>query len=127
MADAVNHPSYYGGEDNTYECVRVIEAWDLNFSLGNAVKYISRAGKKDPATMAEDLEKAAWYLNREIVKARGFLPDRSVHPDKYEQVGEFSWARTEGQPEGMIHWTMNDRVRPDNCEMPDFRKDPFDA
>lgn len=46
MADAVNHPSHYGGADNPYEAIKVVEAWDLGFCLGNTVKYISRAGKK---------------------------------------------------------------------------------
>ena len=42
----VNHPAHYGGEDNVYEVIKVIEAWELDFHLGNTVKYISRAGKK---------------------------------------------------------------------------------
>jgi hypothetical protein len=66
--DPINHPSHYGGESNPYEAIKVIEAWGLNFNLGNAVKYISRAGKKDPAKLLEDLQKAAWYLDREISK-----------------------------------------------------------
>lgn len=64
--EQVNHPQHYGGEDNLYEAIKVIEAWNLGFCLGNTVKYISRAGKKDPAKTLEDLKKAAWYLNREI-------------------------------------------------------------
>ncbi len=67
---AVDHPAHYGGADNPYEAIKVIEAWDLGFNLGNAVKYISRAGKKDPAKLVEDLQKAAFYLNREIERAR---------------------------------------------------------
>jgi len=63
--EAVNHPSHYGGEKNPYEAIKVIEAWDLNFSLGNVLKYMSRAGKKSD-NILEDLKKAAWYLNREI-------------------------------------------------------------
>ena len=63
--EAVNHPSHYGGEKNPYEAIKVIEAWDLNFSLGNVLKYMSRAGKKSDIIL-EDLKKAAWYLNREI-------------------------------------------------------------
>ena len=61
---AVNHPNHYGGEDNPYEAIKVIEAWNVGFNLGNTLKYISRAGKKD--FIIQDLEKAAWYLNREI-------------------------------------------------------------
>ena len=45
--EAVNHPEHYGGESNPYEAIKVIDAWDLGFSLGNTVKYISRAGKKE--------------------------------------------------------------------------------
>lgn len=61
----VNHPTHYGGKDNTYEAIKVIEAWDLDFCLGNVVKYLSRAGKKSDKKV-EDLEKALWYLSREI-------------------------------------------------------------
>jgi hypothetical protein len=67
MADkeAVDHPSHYGG-DTTYEAIKVIEAWKLDFCLGNTVKYISRAGKKDKKKELEDLKKAKWYLDRRI-------------------------------------------------------------
>jgi hypothetical protein len=64
--DKVNHPAHYGGAENPYEAIKVIEAWELGFCLGNTVKYISRAGKKSKATQLEDLKKAAWYLNREV-------------------------------------------------------------
>lgn len=66
MAETVDHPAHYGGADNPYECIKVIEAWGLDFHLGNCVKYISRAGKKGDAL--EDLRKAAWYLNRAIAR-----------------------------------------------------------
>lgn len=62
--EAVNHPKHYGGADNPYEAIKVIEAWSLGFCLGNAVKYIARAGKK--GDVIEDLKKARWYLDREI-------------------------------------------------------------
>lgn len=62
--DQVNHPQHYGGGDNPYEAIKVIEAWDLDFCLGNVVKYISRAGKKD--SEVQDLMKAKWYLERKI-------------------------------------------------------------
>jgi hypothetical protein len=60
----VNHPKHYGGKDNIYEAIKVIEAWDLSFNLGNVIKYVSRAGKKDD--LIQELEKAQFYLNREI-------------------------------------------------------------
>lgn len=66
--DAVNHPAHYGGKDNPYEAIKVIEAWDLGFNIGNVVKYISRAGLKSKDTILEDLKKARWYLDREISK-----------------------------------------------------------
>lgn len=64
-----NHirPDHYGGEGNVYEAIKVIEAWGLGFCLGNTLKYICRAGLKDNDGL-EDLEKAAWYLNRAIEK-----------------------------------------------------------
>jgi hypothetical protein len=68
MSNAVNNPNHYGGADNPYEAIKVIEAWDLGFNLGNAVKYIARAGKKDPAKAIEDLQKAQWYVKRQIEK-----------------------------------------------------------
>lgn len=61
--EKVNHPTHYGG-DTTYEAIKVIEAWGLDFHLGNVAKYISRAGKKGDSV--EDLEKALWYLQRKI-------------------------------------------------------------
>tara|TARA_R100000664_G_C2758174_1_gene146859 strand:+ start:370 stop:735 length:366 start_codon:yes stop_codon:yes gene_type:complete len=66
--EMVDHPIHYGGENNTYEAIKVIDAWGLNFNLGNTIKYISRADKK--INKKEDLEKAAWYLNREINKIK---------------------------------------------------------
>ena len=65
-AENINHPAHYGGKDNPYECIKVIDAWGLGFCLGNTVKYISRAGLKNVGTLVEDLKKAAWYLNHEI-------------------------------------------------------------
>lgn len=62
--DPVDHPHHYGGNENTYEAIKVIEALGLNFHLGNVFKYISRAGKKGDAIT--DLKKARWYLDRYI-------------------------------------------------------------
>jgi hypothetical protein len=62
--EKVNHPAHYGGADNPYEAIKVIEAWSLGFNLGNTIKYISRAGKK--GDRLEDLKKARWYLDRAI-------------------------------------------------------------
>lgn len=64
--EMVDHPAHYGGADDPYEAVKVIEAWNLPWHLGDAVKYISRHGKKDPTKIIEDLKKARWYLDRYI-------------------------------------------------------------
>lgn len=69
MTESVNHPEHYGG-DTTYEAIKIIEAHELGFHLGNSVKYILRAGKKDPKRELEDLEKARWYLERRIKQLR---------------------------------------------------------
>ena len=68
VKDPVNHPQHYGGVGNPYEAIKVIEAWELNFNLGNTVKYLCRAGKKNPTKRREDLAKALWYLQRELNK-----------------------------------------------------------
>lgn len=65
--EKVNHPSHYGG-DTTYEVIKVIEAWKLGFRLGSAIKYIGRSGKKEDQIL--DLQKAVWYINREIDKLK---------------------------------------------------------
>ncbi len=104
--EQVAHPQHYGG-DTTYETIKVVEAWNLGFRLGNAVKYISRAGKKggtDAATHIRDLEKAAWYLNREIAQRKaayaadreeqdslnhGFSMDQRItYTGKIQKIGE---------------------------------------
>ena len=61
--DLVNHPPHY--KSGGVETIDFIEAKDLNYRLGNVVKYVSRAGKKESDPI-EDLKKALWYLNREI-------------------------------------------------------------
>lgn len=66
--DPVDHPSHY--TDTAVEPIDVIEAWGLGFCLGNCVKYIARAGKKAGADPIEDLEKASWYLSREIERRK---------------------------------------------------------
>ncbi len=62
--DPVNHPSHY--TQGKIEVINYIEDKEFGYHLGNAIKYISRAGKKDPNKTIEDLEKAEWYLKRYI-------------------------------------------------------------
>lgn len=62
--ESVNHPPHYQG--NKFEVIDIIEDFQLDFLLGNALKYILRAGKKDD--MIQDLKKAIWYLERKCEK-----------------------------------------------------------
>ena len=61
----VDHPSHYR-KDSGLEAIDAIEAWDLNFNLGNVIKYVCRAGLKSGQDDCVDLKKALWYLKREI-------------------------------------------------------------
>lgn len=76
--EAVDHPAHYGGADNPYEAIKVIEAWGLGFCLGNTVKYIARAEHK--GATVQDLEKARWYLDREIANRKAAAPSLPVAP-----------------------------------------------
>ncbi len=69
VKEAINHPSHYNM--GKYEAIDVIEDWNLNFNLGNTIKYISRAGHKDKDKTIEDLKKSLWYLQREIANLEG--------------------------------------------------------
>ncbi len=62
--DLVNNPSHY--ISNNFEVIDIIESFGLGFKLGNCLKYIARAGKKDIDKKLEDLKKARWYLDRTI-------------------------------------------------------------
>jgi len=66
--DAVNRPSHY--TMGSIEVIDAIESWGLNYHRGNAVKYVARAGRKDASKEIEDLEKAVWYLRREIERLK---------------------------------------------------------
>jgi hypothetical protein len=68
MSDNVNHPEHYGGVDNPFEAIKIIEAYDLNFNRGNVLKYLLRAGKKNDEL--EDLHKALFYISREIERLK---------------------------------------------------------
>lgn len=84
MFDPVDRPSHYS-EGRRFETIEVIEDWELSYRLGNAVKYISRAGRKDPSKTAEDLKKARWYLDREIETLEA---ERTPYAVTYEDVLE---------------------------------------
>lgn len=64
--EGVDQPPHYGGKDYPYQPIHVIEAWGLGFCLGTALKYIARAGRKPGESRVKDLQKAIWYINREL-------------------------------------------------------------
>ena len=92
----INHPEHYLKESG-FEVIDVIEAWNLNFSLGNALKYIARAGKKDPEKQKQDLEKAVWYIERTISNLRQWIiyTRKRQGEEMTKVLVEWSFAGTE--------------------------------
>lgn len=76
--DPVNHPSHY--TMGPVEVIDAIESWQLGFHLGNAVKYIARAGRK--GSRIEDLKKARWYIERELARS-----ERAESPSPWIEAG----------------------------------------
>lgn len=77
--DAVSHPPHYSANPGGIECIDVTE-W-MNFNRGNAVKYLWRAGAKDPAMEIQDLEKAIWYIQREIDRIK-YMERRGIERNR---------------------------------------------
>lgn len=101
MSDAVNHPSHY--TDGKIEVIDFIEDKKLNYHRGNAVKYICRARKKNPAKEIEDLQKAVWYINREIQRLEA-QKQRDARAEELRAVGVTfadDLRRTVRVPEGV--------------------------
>lgn len=67
--DNVNNPKHYTGHPSGVECIQITE--HMNFCIGSAIKYLWRHGKKDPQATVEDLQKARWYIDREIQRIAG--------------------------------------------------------
>jgi hypothetical protein len=85
LNEPVNHPAHY--TDGKYEVIDFIEDQGFGFHLGNAVKYISRCGKKDPKKEVEDLQKAKWYISRAVDNASNFnsYPKFKINRKEYCQ------------------------------------------
>lgn len=90
--DEVNHPPHYNCGD--WEVIDVIEAAGLGFHLGNVLKYVMRAGHKNPYTYTQDLKKAAWYLERAIARAEDDLVN--IVKDNLSKKGESVNAKVKG-------------------------------
>ena len=84
--DNVNHPFHY--TSGKIEVIDFITDQKLTYCLGNAVKYVARAGKKDPNKTVEDLQKAVWYINQQI---------KILQEDNSEQLDMFSIQETKSQ------------------------------
>lgn len=69
MSDFVNHPPHYSSDPSGVECIQITR--HRNFNIGNAIKYLWRAGIKDEAKHAEDLRKAVFYIQDEIARLTG--------------------------------------------------------
>ena len=80
--DAVNHPSHY--TDGEIEVITYIDDKNFNYCRGNAIKYISRAGKKNPEKEIEDLEKAEWYIHHEIERLQK-LKEQKIKDQKIKE------------------------------------------
>ena len=107
--ESVNHPPHYGGKDSPYEAIKVIEqlGYGFAFCIGNALKYLSRARKKDSSKTIEDLEKACWYLDR---AATNYFPTDHYKDPFLLQVDQVSaaWelsALLSQAPEKILHHT----------------------
>lgn len=98
MHDPVHSPAHYVGDDPVYECIKVAEAWGFHKRAGlfNVLKYICRAGKKDPAKEIEDLKKARFYLDWEIrilEKAQDKNPFTETTGNPYKHLPSFAGLR----------------------------------
>jgi hypothetical protein len=110
--DKVDHPSHYGGKGNPYEAIKVIEAWQAGFNVGNALKYICRAGKKEEkeGVTGLDYKKACWYLLRELALREGCMDPnhytdllKAAEPgqdtgDQCERLADWIMANVPGEP-----------------------------
>lgn len=97
----VNHPKHYNS--GKIEVIEALEDWKLNYHRGCVVKYVARAGKKDPTKEIEDLEKAEWYLKRELEILRAAKEKReairpnAMNPQKTKDSTSAIGASSSGQ------------------------------
>jgi hypothetical protein len=73
--DVVNQPPHYTSDPSGVECIQITR--HRNFNVGNAIKYLWRAGIKDDSKTIEDLEKAVFYINDEINRLRSITGDKT--------------------------------------------------
>ena len=118
MVEQVHHPSHYGGSENPHETIKCLEAWGLeqHALLWNVVKYVSRAGKKGAKHV--DLEKACWYLRREIAKAGCkdiVVKSAPVSFGKCPVCTAWTYVRSDGTLRAHDYLTLSEDQAPDIC------------
>lgn len=121
----VNHPSYYGGAENPYEVIKVIEAWGLdnNFDLATVIKYLARQGKKPQNPAIQDLEKAEWYLTHEIEKVKEKQRKETTDMWRfYRGFGSDTWPTTEC-PSDEVHIKSTFDNENSKCKTTNVNKD----
>lgn len=110
----MNHPAHY--TDGKYETIEFIECNLFDYHDGNAIKYISRAGKKDPDKLIEDLEKALWYINRSMNKkeydrnaitVHDYIVDKKLNPELASVIALIE-AGQHAEAEEMLDATIKD-------------------
>lgn len=101
MSEKVNHPDHHKG--GGIEAILVIEAWGLGFCLGNAVKYICRAGRKEGQEGLSDLRKAAWYLNREVARLEAAEAKAAQAEPPNGATGAVIWSNLSARAEESLY------------------------
>lgn len=111
--DPVNHPSHYTSHPSGVEVIQITE--HMNFNLGNAIKYILRAEYK--GKQIQDLEKAAWYVNREIQRLQSSQNERNVEPKAPRWNGQvasgdnpYGSILINGDSENLTVWNDTDNI-----------------
>ena len=106
--DAVNHPSHY--TDGKIEVITYIDDKNFNYCRGNAIKYISRAGKKNPEKEIEDLKKAEWYIHHEIERLQKLKEQKIKEQKIKEQKIKDQKIKEEASKRAKESWTELPKV-----------------
>lgn len=111
--DAVEHPAHYNM--GKIEVIEAIEDWQLSFHRGQVVKYVARAGRKNPEKELEDLQKARWYLDREIARLGGpsLQAPNVVEKTVERQLAEAAIKRLRETPANVFHDAFKGAPRAD--------------
>ena len=116
--DPINHPPHYTQHPSGVECITITEHY--NFNVGNAIKYLWRAGLKDGTDAASDLRKAAWYVRREIERvAEGGTSPTASRADHTHKMQDFPPVETQAQVAAAYADRYSGQPRPDTDAVTD--------